>query len=520
MDKETRSEYDAIVIGAGIGGLTCANLLAKNGFRTLVLEQHSKPGGYVTSYKRDGFIFDVPHVIGGIAPDGNIGRLLSYLGLDKNIKWVKSDPFQKFIYPKHTVRVPLDIPKYEKILIELFPNESKGITNFFEALKRIWVEMNKMPIFPSKPQLITFPIQYPVTFKYRNKTLKDLLDEHLDNEELKAILSSLCGYLGSPASRLSAIYYANMMMCFHLGGAGYPKGGFQKLADVFANGLKNYGGDLRLNSMVVKILIEDKKAVGVELRDGQKIEAKYVISDADSRRTFLELVGEEYLDKKFVRRLKDMELSSSGFVVHLVVDMKLEEQDLNYATIMYSPSYDAWEEAWKRCQENELLDMDSIPFVLSVPSLKDPELAPKGKHCMDLIIMPTPYHYKNDWMTKQGKRGEEYRRLKENLAEGLIKATENVVPELSKHIVVNDISTPLTYERYTLSSEGAWYDMALIPEQAGMNRLPRKTEISGLYLTGASSFCGAMFGAVSSGLLTADEVLKGKLTGRRLLLRE
>ncbi len=518
--KKLNEKYDAIIIEAGIGGLTCANLFAKNGLKTLVLEQHSRPGGYVTSYKRNGFTFDVPHVIGGIAPNGNIGRLLSYLGLDKNIEWVESDQFQKFIYPRHTLRVPLDIAKYERTLIELFPSESKGITKFFETLKRIWKESNKMPFFLSKLRLVIFPLEYPTIFKYRNKTLKDLLDEHFEDNELKAILSSLWGYLGSPPSKLSVLTYANMLMCFHLGGAGYPKGGFQKLADAFTDGLKNYGGDLKLNSMVVKVLIKDKKAIGIELRNGQKIKATYVISDADSRRTFLELVGEEYLNTKFVHRLKNMELSPSGFVVHLGVDMELEKYDLNYATIMYSPSYDAVEKAWKRYRENEFLDMNSTGFGLSVPSLKDHDLAPKGKHCMDLMIMPAPYHYKNDWMTEQGKRGEEYRRLKENIAEGLIKAAENVVPELSKHIVVKDISTPMTYERYTLSSEGAWYDMAQIPGQTGIKRLSRKTEISGLYLTGASSFSGGMFGAISSGLLTADEILKGKLTGRKLLLQE
>ncbi len=114
-----------------------------------------------------------------------------------------------------------------------------------------------------------------------------------------------------------------------------------------------------------------------------------------------------------------------------------------------------------------------------------------------------------------------YKRLKEELADGLIRAAENVIPDLSKHIVVKDIATPITYERYTLSSEGAWYGMAQIPEQAGMKRLSRKTLIPGLYLTGTGAFPGAnIFGAMTSGLLTADEILKGKLTGRRWLLKE
>ncbi len=518
---KSNKEYDAVVIGAGIGGLTCANLLAKNGLKTLVLEQHSKPGGYVTSYKRHGFTFDVAHVISTAAPHGSVGRILSYLNLDKEIELIELDPWQKLIYPKHTVRVPLDLKEYEKSLVESFPKESTSIPKYLQTLNKIWQEVNRMPMFSSKPRLMTFPIEYPITFKYASKTFKDLLDNHFEDQELKALLSSLYPYLGSPASKLSALYATCCLMSFHSGRAYYPKGGFQKFADIFADGLKRYGGDLTLNSMVTKILLEGGKATGVELENGQRFKARYVISNADSRRTFLKLIGEENLDDKFVKNLKNMELSPSGFVVHLGVDMELEKHDLRYGTIIYSPSYDAGEEAWKAYERNEIPAVDLVPILLSVPSLKDPDLAPRGKHCLDILLFPAPYHYKDNWMTKEGKRGDEYKRLKEELADGLIRAAENVIPDLSKHIVVKEIATPITYERYTLSSEGAWYGMAQIPEQAGMKRLSRKTLIPGLYLTGAGAFPGAnIFGAMTSGLLTADEILKGKLTGRRWLLKE
>ncbi|MDI6885644.1 MAG: NAD(P)/FAD-dependent oxidoreductase [archaeon] len=519
-NKEIDREYEVVIIGAGIGGLTCGTLLAKNGMKTLIVEQHSKPGGYVSSYKRDGFTFDVPHLIPGCGKDGDVGKILSYLSIDKDIEFIETDPFVKFIYPEHTVRVPRDINEYERMLKKLFPKEFR-IHDYFETLMKIWLETHRMP--PVSLSESTISASFPTIFKYRNKTFKDLLDEYLNDPKLKAIVSTQCGFLGLPPSKIAACSMAIMLMAYHTGGAWYPRGGYQVLSDIFANGFKRYGGYLLLNKRVTKVLIENGSATGIELVDGRKIKAKYVISNADTRLTFLQLVGEEHLQQDFVEKIKSMELSMSGFVVHLGVDMELEELDLKYATIGYNPSYDTAEKKFMLAKNNDIPDADSMGFGLSVPSLKDPDsnLAPEGKHCLDIILFPVPYHYKNDWMTEEGKkRGEEYKKLKAQVAKELIKAAEKVIPNLSKHIEVKEIATPMTYERYTLSSEGAWYDIAQTPEQAGVNRLkvlPYRTQIDGLYLTGSSVSGSGMMANIISGFMTTNHLLGGKLL--RILAR-
>ena len=116
---------------------------------------------------------------------------------------------------------------------------------------------------------------------------------------------------------------------------------------------------------------------------------------------------------------------------------------------------------------------------------------------------------------------ERYKEFKEKIADNLIKAAEKLVPGLTEHIVVKDINTPLTYERYTSATEGCWYDAACTPDQSLLKRTPSKTPVEGLYLTGAKSFLGpGMFGAINSGMFTADIILKGKLTCGKIMLKE
>ena len=220
-------------------------------------------------------------------------------------------------------------------------------------------------------------------------------------------------------------------------------------------------------------------------------------------------MGEEHLDKGFAQNIKDLKMSHSGFVVSVGVDMDLSRLDLNYGTVIYCPSYDI-EEEFIACERKEITtDIAKMGFGLSVPSLADPSLAPTGQHCLHILLI-APYHYQNDWMTEEGKRGEEYKRLKEELADKAIEAAEKVIPDLSKHIVIKDIATPMTYERYTLSSEGAWYDVALTPDQAGKNRKESTTPIEGLYLTGASTWGAGTQTARTAGFATANLLTEWK----------
>lgn len=515
-ERRSRMKTDVIIVGGGIGSLTCGSLLAKNGFHVVVLEQHSRPGGYVTSYKRSGFLFDVVHVLGGLRKGSPVERVFTYLGLDKKVQCIEIEKVFRFIYPDLTIDCYTDINKYEQGLLNSFPGERKAIHEYFETSRRIWSEILDSYYRPNLLQIATYPFRFRNLVKYQDMTYQEFLDRFFKDRRLKEILGSGWGYLGLNNPRISALYMIGMFMSYHSGGAWYPRGGYQTMSDAFADCFKEYGGTLRLHAKGKKILIEKGRAVGVELEDGERIRAGHVVSNADTKKTFLKLVGEEYLSTAFSNRIKGLQQSVSGFVVHLGVRMELPPE-LNCGCNMYFKDYGTAEKYFRLAETNEMeTDPVEMGFGLSVSTMKDPALAPEGCHALDIIAMPAPYGFRETWMSENK---EKYNELKERTADTLITAAEKLIPELSKHIIVKDINTPLTYERYTSATEGGWYDVACTPGQSLLKRLPARTPIKNLYLTGAKTFPGpGMFGAIQSGLFTADSILDRKLTKGRYVL--
>jgi all-trans-retinol 13,14-reductase len=513
---EHMKEADVIIVGSGIGGLTCGALLAKNGLNATIIEQHFKPGGYVTSYRREGFLFDVVHVIGGLREGAPLERIFTYLGLEEKIKFVEVEKTFKFVYPDVTIDCYTDMDKYEQELISHFPAEKDGIHQYLATSRRIWHEILNSDYRPNLLRLLSYPARFPNLVKFRNKTHQQFLDTFFRNGRLKEMLGSGWGYLGLNNPRISALYCIGMYMSYHTGGAWYPVGGYQSMSDAFAHCFRENGGTLRVKTKVKRILVEDNRAVGVELDNGEQLRAGRVISNADTKRTFLDLVGEEHLERSFLARVRRLQQSVSGFVVHLGVQMELPEE-LHCGCVMCFPDYGIAEDQFRAAARNEMVTAPGrFGFGLSVATLKDPGLAPAGCHALDIIYMPAPYGYANNWMKMDRTKYDE---LKEKIADALIMAAEKLIPGLSRHIVVRDISTPLTYERYTSATEGGWYDSSCTPEQSLLNRMTAKTPIENLYLSGAKAFPGpGMFGAIQSGLFTADIILNRKLTKGKYVL--
>lgn len=514
--KMKSSHYDVIIIGSGIGGLTSGALMAKHGRNVLILEQHSKPGGYVTSYTRQGFLFDVVHVIGGLKKGAPIQRIFSHLGVDRRIDFIEVEKVFRFIYPDRTVDFHSDPAAYEQELIRHFPHEARNIERYFRVQEKIWHEILDSDYNPNVLQLMTYPIRFPNLVRYQNKTFEEFLTGFFKDAQIREVLGSGWGYLGLTNPRISALYMVGMCMSYHAGGAWHPRGGYQGLSDALADCFREQGGTLRLRSGVKKIIIEKNRAVGVELINGERIRAASVVSNADTKKTFLQLVGEEQTGSKFSDSVKALQQSVSGFVVHLGVKMDIAEE-LHCGCNMFFPAYGTAENNFRLAESGEIeMSPDRLGFGLSVSSLKDPSLAPEGCHALDIIYMPAPYHFQNTWMSGDKQA---YTTLKERISENLILAAERYIPGISKNIVVKDINTPLTYERYTAATEGGWYDMACTPGQSLLNRRLKRMPIKGLYLTGAKNFPGpGMFGAIQSGLFTADGILGNILTKGKYVL--
>jgi phytoene dehydrogenase-like protein len=503
-----RSQYDVIVVGAGIGGLTCGASLAKGGKRVLVCEQHFLPGGYVTSFKRKGFTFD-----GGLQSFGSNGivfPILKELGLWSKVKFARAD------YQLITPDLNFKLNSFEQIaseLVRVFSKDGSGISGYFNEIENLAKPLKKM--YGGTVPLLLRGWRKSIRMflflfsnfgflrnlrKYRKVTSIDLIDKHITDRKVKFTLSSL-GYPVMGAVATAGMWYSWTEDYW------YPVGGMQKFANVFVNFIEKNGGDVSLKTKVDKIIVRNGKAVGVRLEDGREIHSKFVVSNADYRQTFTKLIDSEHLDKEFIKKVKKAKASESLFCVYLGTNLDRNSLKELAHHVFYFPNYD---KSFLGKDANDPDFFKDCGMVISVPSLADDSLAPKGKSVITLTSF-APYNYLNKWRTKNGKRTEEYKKLKQKIANQLIATAERVIPGLSKHIIVKEISTPLTHERYTSNSEGASAGWSWNPKYGFTKQFTAsvKTPIKNLFTAGHWSLSpGGLPSAMLTGKIVANTILK------------
>jgi all-trans-retinol 13,14-reductase len=481
-------EYDVIIVGSGIGGLSCGAILSKRGYKVLVLEQHYQVGGYCSSFTRKGFIFNSGvEDVSGLWERGPITYLLRELGLKKDDLFVKNT--RRYVFKGEAIDTPHTLHEFIKLLSKKFPDEKESISAFFNEAKKAYEECYKEAEIYGTPlpaelivkvfgerKLLNYPREHPHFYDWMNKSFKQKLDEFFKNEDLKTLLCALLAYVGTAPDKTPASNALTACVSYYLHGGYFTKGGAQNFANTLKNVIEGNGGKVLLNHKVDKILIEDGKARGVKVKD-KVFRSSIVVANANAKTTFLELVGEKNLDEKFIEYIKGLKMSPSCFMVFLGLNMDLS----NYPTL--------------------IINLDD-GYHLLINSNADPTLAPKGKASVT-IITSANYHDFPERGTK------EYLQKKKDFAEELIKKAEKAIPNLSKHIIVQDAATPRTFERYTSMPEGAIY---AFDQSIGVKRPYFKTPVKGLYLVGASTFPGGGIEAVvMSGIICANDICDWKL---------
>jgi all-trans-retinol 13,14-reductase len=495
-----KDKYDVIVIGAGMGGLTCGAFLAKEGLSVLVAEQHSEPGGCCTSFRRKGFTFDTGiEDVAGAERGGMLYNVLEELGLEDEIKFIELTPRTRIVGSDYNI--PSTPPEgLAKELKRMFPGEGMSIDAFVQDCKAVISEM--MALAETAPDLlgfggmmglmVKFLFKSPKLRRYGGKSYRQALAESFKEPKLRAILGSLLAGVTEWAA-------TTPMMALGMSAFQYPRGGTQALAATLAKGVTKHGGDLALKTLVKKIVVEDGKTTGVELADGTMVRSRYVVSNADGRQTFLKLISEQHLSPKLAKELKETRLTDPVFLVSLGVDIDLKAMGFDGTTIIYNRS----DNIDDICGG----DAEKCSLVIMMHSLLDPSQAPEGMATVQIMTL-FPYDYMSYWKReKDGTRGKEYTELKEALADKLIVSAEKVIPQLSKHIVCKDIATPLTYERYTLNCEGASHGWFPAP---GAKMRSQKTPFKNLYQAGHWTFPGPGISAVALSGRNAAKLVLGK----------
>jgi phytoene dehydrogenase-like protein len=501
--------WDAVVIGAGLGGLSCASAFARQGFKPLVIEQQTIPGGYATTFRRPGgFVFDASLHSTGAGERNGVANLIPGFPEITDIEFVPHKVLYRAIFPDYDIRVPhKDIEAYIKLLAEKFPEEKAGIESLFQTMRGLVSDLNKYQTAGGQVNMANFPKEFPYLVKCFNSTWGTILDSHIKDAKLKSVVSALWGYFGLPPSKLASLYYILPVIGYLQGGGYYPVGRSQKISDSLRRFIEERGGKVQLGTRVDKILVKDHAAYGVKTADGAEYLGRVVVSNANAYDTVHKMMDEaEYL-KTYLARMDTFSVSLSSFQVFLGLKKDLVgEVGIKDSEIFYETGYDA-EENYRQALNAEV---DKGGFGLTLYDNLYRGYSPEGKNTLNIMILQgyEPWKkYEADYFA--GKK-DAYRAEKERLADSLIKKVEDtLLPGLSRAIEVRETATPLTNMRYTGNYRGAIYGWDQTVDNCEPRRLPHKTPIKNLYLAGAWTRPGHGYGAViPSGLQCFAEIME------------
>lgn len=492
-----KKEYPAVVIGAGLGGLCCGAYLAKEGIPVTLVEQHGIPGGYATAFDRGRFSFEVS--LHGISVNNNAtARILGHVGVLKKLRLMELPEIYRLKTPGLDISVPQRNPDaFIALLARHFPWEEKGIRSFVKEMVSVSEEVERLHEKKGQFIKILFPVQYRKMWGIRNKTLSDLLDDHVKNRELQEVLSSLWGYYGLPPSRLSAFYYANATGGYLRHGSFYIRERSQNLSDALAEAIEGHGGKILYNTEAEKILVKDGAASGVKLSDGKTLPARAVVSNASALSTFKHMLPKEAVPADYLKKLENLRPSISSFIVWLGLNRELRGRIQGCG--IHVSSGRGPEKDYLSCINGEV---DKGSFSVSIYDNVFEGYSKPGTSSLMLLFL---CGYES-WMRfekgyREGNKAD-YEKEKARWTDILIRrAEQEVVPDLPSMIEVREAATPLTNRRFTMNPEGAIYGFEQSLDNAFMNRIDNRTPVKGLYLASAWGNPGGGF----AGVLMAGE---------------
>ena len=507
---------DSIIIGSGAGGLAAALSLAKAGQKVVVIEQHYVPGGWCHSFYINGQRFSPGvHYIGKMDKGSSTSGLFEALGIANDLVFFRMKPsaYEHCWIGDKRFDLPAGIENLYTTLAEQFPHEKKNLRKYLNLIRKVSEQLYLIPSMSGFWDNITIPFRTAQLGKYGLFTLKRVIDWHIKDPLLKQILNVQCGDHGLPPSQAAFPVHC-VAMDHYFDGGFYPMGGGAGIVKAMTTAIKKLGGEIRTGVGVQKIMLETagnkKKAVGVLLENGEELRADRIVSNADPYQTYHKMIGTENLSKKLNAKLAKTKYSVTSLMLFITVDMDVRKAGMDSGNIwmMRDKSLD---ELFKEMSGVDIITEDEFPAVfISCSSIKDPASFNGRYHNIEVVTYIS-YDSFSKFENEETVRSEKYLQYKERIGEKLLNNLEKVLPDLRKHIVQMDVSTPITNEFYIRATKGNVYGTEKNIWQVGPFTYSNKAEIENLYLCGASILAHGVGGAINSGIQTAAKILNNKL---------
>lgn len=503
-------EFDAIVIGSGMGGLAFASIMAKlRKWRVLVLERHFKIGGFTHTFTRPGgWSWDVGlHYVGEMGEGMAARRLFDFITTG-GVQWnPMPDIYDVFVYPALQVSACKGKANFRRALIDTFPNERANIERYFQDLKSAmgWIERHFMAMAAPAPLSWIVRVVNRFTANLPLGVTQQYLERRFRDPKLRAVVTSQWADYGLPPGQSAFATHA-VIATHYLNGAWYPNGGAGEIAKATGAIIRAAGGELLPNHDVRGILLEGNRAVGVAVcvkkgKEGAHAEfrAPVIVSDAGAWNTFTRMLPSSSLPFR-----NELNSPPAGFeVVELFLGLRRDPREMGFQGenhwIFSSFDHDAM-----YAQRNELLDGRAAMAYLSFPSLKD---SCAKRHTAE-IIAPLSYSALEAYREEPWRRrGLDYESAKDRIIQALLDLVECHHPGFRDLVEYSELGTPLTFEHFTAAPSGAIYGYPGTPDKYRKPWLRPGTPIRNLYLTGSDVALPGIMGALMGGVLTASRLI-------------
>lgn len=493
-----RSNYDAIVIGSGIGGLVAATQLAVKGAKVLVLEKYVIPGGSSGYYERDGYTFDVgSSVMFGFSDKGNLNLITQALAAVGCEMEVIPDPTTVHFHLPNDLSVQVH-REYIDFISELaakFPHEKDGILKFYGECWKIFNALNSLELKSLEEPIYLFgqffqkPFECLTLAYYLPQNAGDIARKYIKDPQLLSFIDAECFIVSTVNALQTPMINAAMVLCDrHFGGINYPVGGVGGIAKSLSKGLVDQGSEILYRANVTNIILEHGKAVGVRLSDGREFFGKTIISNATRWDTFGKLLKGETLPKEEENFQKVYVKAPSFLSIHMGVKAEVlpPNTDCHHFVL---------EDDWARLEE----PYGSI--FLSIPTILDSSLAPEGHHILHIFTTSSI----EDW---EGLSTKDYEAKKKVAADEIISRLEKkLFPGIRSSIAFMEVGSPKTHRRYLARDKGTYGPMPRRTPKGLLGMPFNTTAVDGLYCVGDSCFPGQGVIAVAfSGVMCAHRV--------------